>query len=201
MDELKKISSMSQAKHMLFLIDACYGGLAATGSRGLSLTSPNYINKITKDKSRQIITAGGKGEKVIEKSEWGHSAFTLNLLRGLKDGKGDLNDDGYITADELGLFLKKKVTIDSDNYQTPQLRRFTSQEGEFVFINITYLEGQKNKNLPNIEKSRKLDSELIARIASLEKVLNKLLYLIVLLLIAVCLQPLNIIRDRIKNLY
>ena len=29
----------------------------------------------------------------------------------------DLNEDGYITADELGLFLKEKVTIDSENHQ------------------------------------------------------------------------------------
>ena len=135
MDDLKKISSMSKAKHMLFLIDACYGGLAATGSRGLSSTTPNYIDKITNDKSRQIITAGGRGEQVIEKAEWGHSAFTMNLIRALKNGKGDLNDDGYITGDELGLFLKEKVTIDSENQQTPQSRRFTSHEGEFVFIN------------------------------------------------------------------
>ena len=134
MDELKKISSMSQSKHMLFLIDACYGGLAATGARGLSSTSPNFIKKITNDKSRQIITAGGRGEQVIEKAEWGHSAFTMNLIRALENGKADYNDDGYITADELGLFLKEKVTIDSDNMQTPQSRRFTSQEGEFIFI-------------------------------------------------------------------
>ena len=138
MDDLKRISSMSKSKHMLFLIDACYGGLAATGARGLSSTTPNYIDKITKDKSRQIITAGGRGEKVIEKAEWGHSAFTMNLIRALENGKADLNDDGYITADELGLFLKEKVTIDSESQQTPQSRRFTSHGGEFVFINSGY---------------------------------------------------------------
>ena len=71
---------------------------------------------------------------MIEKSEWGHSAFTMNLMRALEDGKADLNNDGYITAEELGLFLKEKVTIDSNNQQTPQSRRFTSQEGEFIFI-------------------------------------------------------------------
>ena len=147
MDDLKRISSMSKSKHMLFLIDACYGGLAATGARGLSSTTPNYIDKITKDKSRQIITAGGRGEQVIEKSEWGHSAFTLNLIRALEDGKADLNDDGYITAEELGLFLKEKVSIDSDNQQTPVSRRFTSQEGEFIFIskadNVTLSNNEK----------------------------------------------------------
>ena len=45
-----------------------------------------------------------------------------------------MDADGYITANELGLFLNKKVTIDSYNLQTPQYGRMTSQEGEFVFM-------------------------------------------------------------------
>jgi len=136
MEELRQIALISRAKHMLYLVDACYGGIAAVGSRGLdSKRTPNYIDKITKDKSRQVITAGGRGEQVIEKPEWGHSAFTLNLKRGLQDSRADYNSDGYITANELGLFLREKVTIDSDNQQTPQYGRMTSQEGEFVFIN------------------------------------------------------------------
>jgi len=138
MDELEKLSEMSRAKHMLYLVDACYGGLAAIssrGSRGLDVTStPNYIEKITRNRGVQIITAGGKDEEVQEKAKWGASAFTLNLKRGLKDGNADLDADGYITANELGIFLKKKVTIDSDNQQTPQYARMTSQEGEFVFM-------------------------------------------------------------------
>jgi len=165
MDDLKKISSMSKAKHMLFLIDACYGGLAATGARGLSSTTPNYIDKITTDKSRQIITAGGRGEQVIEKSEWGHSAFTLNLNRGLKDGNADMNADGYITANELGLFLSQKVTIDSDNQQTPQYGRMTSQEGEFVFV---YSENTViNQNVGDKSMEEKLDL-LLSKIEKLE---------------------------------
>ena len=32
------------------------------------------------------------------------------------------------------MFLSEKVTIDSDNQQTPQYGRMTSQEGEFVFV-------------------------------------------------------------------
>ena len=135
MDELRKVSSLSKAKHILYLVDACYGGIAAVGSRGLEPDkTPNYIDKITKDKSRQIITAGGRDEPVIEKPEWGHSAFTLNLIRGLKEGRADSNSDGVITANELGIFLEEKVTIDSDYQQTPQYGRMTSQEGEFVFV-------------------------------------------------------------------
>ena len=153
MNDLKTISSMSKAKHVLFLIDACYGGLAATNTRGLDESSPGFLEKITRDKSRQIITAGGRGEEVIEKAEWGHSAFTLNLLRGLKDWMADVNMDGFITGEELGLFLKSRVTKDSDYQQTPQVRRFTSHEGEFVFIN-------QGENIV-IEKNKVAENELL----------------------------------------
>ena len=85
MDELRKVSSLSKAKHILYLVDACYGGLAAINARALDVSSSGFIDKITRNKSRQIITAGGRGEPVIEKAEWGHSAFTLNILRGLRD--------------------------------------------------------------------------------------------------------------------
>ena len=119
-----------------------------------SKTTPNYIEKITKNKSRQIITAGGRGEQVIEKSEWGHSAFTLNLKRGLKDGNADYNADGYITANELGMFLSEKVTIDSENQQTPQYGRMTSQEGEFVFV---YAEIENTDNQMHLKKNIEKD--------------------------------------------
>ena len=177
MDDIKRISSISKSKHMLFLVDACYGGLSAVGFRGLDAnTTTNYIDKITKDKARQIITAGGRGEQVVEKSEWGHSAFTLNLIRALEDGKADLNDDGYITAEELGVFLKDKVTIDSGNQQTPVSRRFTSQEGEFVFIANkidVQITNQKTELVPdNIQNVGEVNYDELTRRLKVEKSLS-----------------------------
>jgi len=132
MDELRRISDWSKAKHMLFLVDACYGGLAAMNTRSLSSTSPNYLDKVMGDISRQIITAGGKDEQVLEKDEWEHSAFTKNLLSGLKEKRADYNDDGIITGAEIGMYVQEKVSLDTDNFQTPQIRRFTSHEGEII---------------------------------------------------------------------
>ena len=162
MDELEDISEMSKAKHTLYLVDACYGGIAAVGSRGLDASStPNYIDKITKNRAVQIITAGSRGEQVIEKAKWGHSAFTLNLNRGLKDGNADMNADGYITANELGMFLREKVTLDSENQQTPQYGRMTSQEGEFVFV---YSENTV------VIQDKSTDAKLDAVLSKLDKV-------------------------------
>ena len=47
MDELRKIALHSKAKHILYLVDACYGGITAVGSRGLDAkTTPNYMRRL-----------------------------------------------------------------------------------------------------------------------------------------------------------
>ena len=141
MDDIKTLSLLSEAKHILYLIDACYGGIISVGARNAGnfmmwgeydyettqdyfekTTKTNFFQKITQNKSRQIITAGGRDEISQEKAEWGHSAFTKNLLSGLRDSKADINTDGYITSQELGSYLKKKVTIDTNKKQTPKIR-------------------------------------------------------------------------------
>ena len=57
-----------------------------------------------------------------------------DFLGAMVDELADTNGDGYITALELGSFLSEKVTLDSDNQQTPQLRNLTSDEGQFIFF-------------------------------------------------------------------
>ena len=81
MSTIEQLADMSAAKHILYLVDACYGGLTLS-TRGLGKEqTPEYLRKMTKEKGRQVITAGGKDEKVMEKAEWGHSAFTKISLK------------------------------------------------------------------------------------------------------------------------
>jgi|TARA_B100000315_G_scaffold33262_1_gene27952 copper chaperone CopZ len=136
MDDILRTCQLSKSKHMLFLMDACYSGLMTENVKSLSTPSEEgYLNKVANEKARQIITAGGRDEQVIERDEWQHSAFTKNLLAGLDDWESDTDEDGYVTADELGTYLRISVTEDSDNLQTPQKGRFkNSGGGEFVFF-------------------------------------------------------------------
>jgi len=159
MDELKRISNWSKAKHMLFLVDACYGGLAAMNTRSLSSKSDGYLDKITEDISRQIITAGGKEEQVLEKDEWEHSAFTKNLLSGLKEKRADYNNDGIITGAEIGMYVQEKVSLDTDNFQTPQIRRFTPHEGEIIFL--TKVEQKKEDEKEELDYQQLLQAMVL----------------------------------------
>jgi|TARA_B100002003_G_scaffold82910_1_gene77417 uncharacterized caspase-like protein len=133
MEQIKRHAKYSNAKHMLFLVDACYGGLAAVNTRSLSTSAPNFLDKIVQENARQIITAGGKDEEVIEKDEWQHSAFTKNILLGLRDKKADQNQDGFITGTELGLYVQENVSNETENAQTPQVKRLTIHDGEIIF--------------------------------------------------------------------
>ena len=134
MEEIRNLATQIPAKHILFLMDACYGGLAAVSSRALKLETQQYLEKNSSLRARQIITAGGKGEQVIEKAEWGHSAFTYKLLEGLDKGLADGNGDFLVTASELYAYLRSAVSAASGNRQTPVFKSFSDDEGDFVFV-------------------------------------------------------------------
>ena len=160
MKSVYDIADMSYAKHILYLVDACYGGLTLN-TRGLKKdNTPEYLKKMTRERGRQVITAGGKDEMVIEKPEWGHSAFTRNLLKGLGDDLADENNDGIITGDELGGFIKNRVVVDVDGAHTPQKGRIGSDMGEFVFIGET-LDAQFVDSGPDDEKLSDLEAEML----------------------------------------
>ena len=121
------------AKSMLFLVDACYGGLAATGQYR-SYRKLDIVRGLTKDRCRQIITAGKKEEQVVENEQWQHSAFTRVLLDGLQKLEADTDQDGIILANQLFSYIQTNVFKLTDGGQTPQFNQLSTDGGEYAFI-------------------------------------------------------------------
>lgn len=132
MNQLKEASKAIAAKHILFIIDACYGGLALTGTRGLSQNIPGYLGKVAKAVTQQMITAGGKNEVAQELPELGHGVFTYKLIDGLENNLADRNNDGVITGTELAMYVESAVQQKTNGKQNPQFKR--EDEGEILFI-------------------------------------------------------------------
>jgi len=130
MDQVRQFSRRLPAKHVLYLIDACYSGLGLTRSGGIPPSDRDYLNKITTRKAHQMLTAGGKGEQAHE--EEGHGVFTKYILEGL-DGSADREDKGYVTFSDLASYVRPKVTRMTRNSQVPQYGSIDG-EGEFVFV-------------------------------------------------------------------
>jgi peptidoglycan/xylan/chitin deacetylase (PgdA/CDA1 family)/uncharacterized caspase-like protein len=127
MSNFQDISESIPAKHVFFVMDSCYSGLAIT--RGQS--PGNYIKEMSKRTARQMLTAGGADEEVADNGPNGHSVFTWTLLQGL-EGRADLNSDGFITAAELAAYVGPGVSALS--HQTPAFGNLPGSEGgEFIF--------------------------------------------------------------------
>ncbi|MCK9296692.1 MAG: SUMF1/EgtB/PvdO family nonheme iron enzyme [Desulfobulbaceae bacterium] len=135
MDILRELSQkLGAARHQLYIFDSCFGGLFAEKGPMSSIDEkfPNYIGRISSQKARQYLTAGGKDERVPASGpKAGYSYFTGYLLAALKDGKADLKPDGFITASELQAYLEAAA---SGSSQTPRGGTIAGHEqGNFLF--------------------------------------------------------------------
>ena len=125
------ISRAIPAKHVFYAFDACYSGLMTTRSVDTKVSRDlSYLKEITKERVRQVLTAGGKGQEALDGGPKGHSVFTGRLIEVL-EATGD-----YITANEIQAILKEKVYQDArarGHEQTPGFGSLYGS-GDFVFI-------------------------------------------------------------------
>ena len=130
MTNFQDIAEAIPAKHLLFVMDSCYSGLALTRGGG-GVPIGNYLLEISRRIARQMFTAGGADQQVADNGPNGHSVFTWTLLQAL-DGRADLNGDGVITATELAAYVTPAVSALS--HQTPALGNLPGSEGgDFIF--------------------------------------------------------------------
>ncbi|MGO4512475.1 caspase domain-containing protein [Bradyrhizobium sp. 2TAF36] len=130
-DELTRNSDLIAGKHMLFLMDACYGGLALTRST-IPPGGMRFLKDMLQRYSRQVLTAGKPNEVVSDAggTRPGHSIFTSYLLDGL-DGGASVNGVP-VTGHGLMAYVYDKVAGDPRSYQTPHFG-FLDGDGDFIF--------------------------------------------------------------------
>ena len=163
MGTVRELADRSPAKHVLFLIDACYGGIAGERFRSLNPLDDAYFSQITKEPGRQLITAGGANQKALEGAEWGHSIFTFFLIKGLGQRLADLNHDEFITASELYMYLDKRVFHEAQfrgHKQRPEYWTLGADQGEFVFAPVSDPLIAQNTIFKNKREDLKLQTEV-----------------------------------------
>ena len=165
MTELQDIDEAIPAKHVLYLMDACYGGLALVRGGAGSYAPEQYLEEVTSRRARQVLTAGGADEQVSDGGPNGHSIFTWTVLEGLR-GKADLNGDSSVTATEL--FAYAAPVVSSLSHQTPAFGSLVGSEGGEVVFELAPREEFLS------EESGQLDAEAIALNAQIDDARRKL---------------------------
>jgi hypothetical protein len=158
------ISKKIPAKHVFYVMDACYSGLLTTRTvDGKTRRDLSYLKEITKESARQVLTAGGKGEEALDGGPKGHSVFTGRLIEILE------NAPDFITANELQASIKEKVHSDAsarNHTQTPSFGALYGL-GDFVFIpkqqdRLGDLTGTSASRQKELEQLRKAEEEASA---------------------------------------
>ena len=128
-DDLTRNADLIRAKHILFVMDACYGGLALT--RAPHGGNARFLKDMLLRNSRQVLTAGKADEVVADAGGPlpNHSVFTGHLLEGLSGKAAD--SQGIITASSLMSYVYSKVSTDKNSNQTPHYGHIDG-DGDFI---------------------------------------------------------------------
>ena len=120
---------LADAKHVLSVFDSCFSGTIFTARAGAAIA--NITHKTAKP-VRQFITSGDAGQQVRDDGSF--RKLFIRAIRG--DERADANADGFVTGEELGLYLSQRVTNLTDAAQTPRYGRLQDvdyDQGDFVF--------------------------------------------------------------------
>ena len=124
-----------EAKHILFILDACYAADALDLQSGRAepvKADDPYIRHLVNSPGVVAITAGDKGQPVREAG--GHGVFTKLLIRGLA-GDADTDVNGLVHFEELAGWLKPLVFKRSGSFkQVVKNGKLAPGAGEPVFV-------------------------------------------------------------------
>ena len=129
---IKKYSKNMKAKHIALMFDSCFSGLAMKRSaRSVSNIDIEYYNDLLSRKVINILTAGDD-QPVSDGTR--HSPFTRAILYGLERKALDMNDrDGFVTFNQLAVYVKEKVEKATGRRQRPQFDNLSLEDGDFIF--------------------------------------------------------------------
>ena len=165
MRDIETVVKRILSKHVLVVFDSCFSGAIFRMVRAAPST---YINEKVASPVRQFITAGNENEQVPDKS-----VFKEVFIKGIQDGYGDRNKDGYITGEELGAYLAEEVVNYSRGAQHPQYGKINNpalDRGDFVFVKreISELNKLKREIARLTMENTRLKNELSGGIARLD---------------------------------
>lgn len=134
-DLVKKTTDHLMAKHILFLMDCCFSGIATlrTGSPDIipTMDLEIQIERLTQRNTIQVITAGSEDETVLDEGTLKtNSPFTSSIIHGLESFDADLDKNGIITSSELWMYLADRVSQMANVYGHKQRPLMTKLPGD-----------------------------------------------------------------------
>ncbi len=130
LDDFRILAKQADCFQSLFIFDCCYSGMVMDTKRN----GRSHLSK-----ARQLFAVSD-----ASRTAPGKSVFVREFISGV-DGEGDLNDDGLITASELKVYIKDRISLEhpGEDVPKPQLGCIAKYEfGDFVFGSLPSIESR-----------------------------------------------------------
>ncbi len=115
--DIKNTVSVIAGKIVLFM-DTCYAG-NVMGKKESRPDITGVVNELASAENGIVIFASSTGGQYsLENPKWGHGAFTLALIEGIR-GKANLLGNGKITVATLDAYVEERVKELTGGNQTP----------------------------------------------------------------------------------
>lgn len=137
MQELARWDNFLGARQSLFVLDACFSGLA-----GIEKKAPRDVRlEQLSQPAHHLLTAGTASEEAISDDLWGGSLFTDAFIRGAK-GEAARNSGTVVDLFLLISFIQERVLFEKkargwSKGLTPQFRFLQDGNGAFFFTPAT----------------------------------------------------------------
>ncbi|MEZ5936168.1 MAG: SUMF1/EgtB/PvdO family nonheme iron enzyme [Alphaproteobacteria bacterium] len=140
MEDVQRWDRFLPARQSLFLLDACFGGLAGVVPQ--SSTPRDMRIDMLSQPGHHIMSAGTENEQTIALDSLGGSVFTTALLDGMQgeaDAANGFERDGIVSLTELKSYVQNRVQHERNlagwtSRITPQVRDLRVNSGEFFFL-------------------------------------------------------------------
>jgi hypothetical protein len=137
-DFVQRCMRSSRSRRIVLLLDCCYGGAFGEGVAVRASGDVNVLGSFPHEglgggRGRAVITASSAMEYAFEGDQLAEdhiprpSVFTSALVEGLTTGEADLDEDGWVSLNELYDYVFEKVR-DQNPHQTPS--RAVEMQGE-----------------------------------------------------------------------
>jgi hypothetical protein len=119
--DILKLIDNTQAKHKLFIADACHSGSMYAAKTPARMPLGDFYSKINTSKGGTAIFTSSKTDEVsLEYSGIRKGLFSHYLIEGLK-GDANKNNDRFISIEELFNYVYLNVRHHTGNKQTPSI--------------------------------------------------------------------------------
>lgn len=160
--------NFSAAQHVLFLLDACFSGLAAT-----QMKSGEYRQQTLErlmDPAHLLVTAGTEDQESYTIGD--RSLFTAAFIQAVESPDADFTKDGIVSLDEIEIFVRDQLDRHRGRglVMTPTRwkTRNLDNAGDFFFLSPAYLNARAgNPQTAKLEKGEPAQTkgpELSARL-------------------------------------